>query len=258
MRRSKRYMAGIMAGVVMAGHVTCYAIGGVGDVVVDPTNLIQNTLTATNSLRQVAQQAQMISNQIQQIAHAYTQVRQGVTNLTAIPLQLSNEISQLMDEYNRLLQEAQGITYQYNAVRGQFERLYDAARNGNGMNMLGYTNQLISQLRQAAGTAMQSQGVVTRLRSEQSALRRALAASESAQGNLAVQQAGNQVAGVIAEQQAQLIELIAASERTQTSFLAAQAALDEASRANAQRTMQGWGTCTDCADAGVRELPKLH
>ena len=234
-----------------------YALFGVGDVVLDPTNLIQNTLTATNMIRQVAQQAQQLANEATQITHQIQQIQQGATNLVRLPLAMSGELADILAQYQQLLQQSQGIAYQYSAVQGQFERLYGALQRPQPSDMVGYAQQLATQLRQASGAAMQSQAMVERLAAGRASLRRALASSESAAGNLQVQQAGNQLTGVLATQQAQLIELIAATGRAETSMLAAQATLDEAARTNAAHAMQGWGRCDSCGQ-GLKALPKLH
>jgi type IV secretion system protein TrbJ len=239
------------------GARPAYAIFGVGDVVLDPTNLIQNTLTAANMIRQVAQQAQQLTNEATQIANQMQQIQQGATNLARLPLAMSQELADLLGQYQQILGQAQGIAYQYGAVQGQFERLYGALQRGQPRDMVVYAQQLVAQLRQASGAAMQSQAVVERLAAGRASLRRALAASEAATGNLQVQQAGNQLAGMLATQQAQLIELIAATGRAETSLLAAQATLDEASRTNSAHAMQGWGRCDGCGQ-GLTALPKLH
>jgi len=44
-----------------------HAIFGFGDIVIDPTNLIQNALTATRTLQQVTDQARMLRNQVTQM-----------------------------------------------------------------------------------------------------------------------------------------------------------------------------------------------
>jgi P-type conjugative transfer protein TrbJ len=250
-------MYSALLGVLALGARPAYAIFGIGDVVLDPTNLIQNTLTATNAIRQVAQQAQQLTNEATQIANQIQQIQQGTTNLARLPLALSQELAGLLGQYQQYLSQAQGIAYQYSTVQGQFDRLYGALQRRQPQHMVVYAQQLVAQLRQASGAAMQSQAVVERLAAGRTSLQRVLAASEAASGNLEVQQAGNQLVGVLATQQAQLIELMATTGRAQTSLIAAQATFDEASRSNAVHAMTGWGRCDSCGQ-GLRALPKLH
>jgi P-type conjugative transfer protein TrbJ len=193
----------------------------------------------------------MIANQIQQLRHQ-------ATELTRLPMSLTSELNQLWGEYQALMRQAQGITYQYGAVKSQVEGLYNQARNMNPAGVMNYAAQLASQLRSATNTAMESQAIVEKLQRSQAAVQRAIAASEGAVGNLQVEQAGNQLQAAMAQQQAGLIELIAASNRAEASWLGAQAALDEMARRQAQESMRGWGKCTNCERAGVQSLPALH
>ncbi len=234
-----------------------FGVFGIGDVVIDPTNLVQTTLTAVNTARSVAQQATALVKQATQIANQIKQLENDATNLVTIPVQMSAELTAVLGQYQALLRQAEGLAYDYSSVRDHYERLFDAARRGRLTSLPGYTAQLMTQLRQASGQAVQSQAILQRLSSHQGTLRRALAASEAAQGNLAVQQAGNQLSGVLATQQADLLHLLSTTGRAQVSLLAAQAALDDAARANAQGAMQGWGVCQHCK-AGLRAFPRLH
>lgn len=234
-----------------------WAVFGIGDVVIDPTNLIQTTVTALNSVKEVANQAKSLVNEATQIANQIKQLENDVTNLTQIPLHMSNELHDVLTQYQEVMSQVQGLSYDYHSIRDQFERLFSAPRSGQPVSLPSYTAQLMTQIRQASGQAVQAQAILQRLASQRSAMKRALAASESARGNLEVQQASNQLSGVLAAQQANLLEVLTTTSRAQVSFIAAQTALDEAARANADNAMRNWGVCSSCNE-GLRALPSLR
>ena len=70
-------LAALTAACVLAFGIAqpAHALFGVGDIVLDPTNLVQNTLTAVrtleqinNQIRQLQNEAQMLINQARNLA----------------------------------------------------------------------------------------------------------------------------------------------------------------------------------------------
>src|SRR5262245_34307889 len=100
----------------LALPVPSFAIFGVGDIVSDPLNLVQNTATALRSWISNANEILQIDNQIQSLAHE-------VQELARLPLSMVQEIEDSMATYNNLLGMAKGIGYSVQSSMAQFEAL---------------------------------------------------------------------------------------------------------------------------------------
>ena len=79
-----------------------HAIFGFGDIVIDPTNLIQNALTATRTLQQVTDQARMLRNQ--------------VTQMTRLGIYVGEDFERTLSDLNRLTHQARGLTYRIDEI----------------------------------------------------------------------------------------------------------------------------------------------
>ena len=248
-------IVGVLAVVasLIAGPRPGYALFGVGDIVFDPTNLIQNTLTAIRTLQSNLNEATQIANDIRMIANQVQQLANEALNLATLPLSLLQDLQAQLQGYAALLRQAQGLSFQLGSIAAQYEQLYGTVGQParSSAALLQQASQWTQQLRQASATAMQVQSVWERLTGQQTRLQLALTASDTAQGNLQVSQATNQLLGVMAEQQASLQQILAASSRAEVSLLAMQAAQDEAARANAAHFMDGFTTMTPVQGIGI-------
>ncbi len=107
-------VASVLAlGVVQPAH----ALFGVGDIVLDPTNLVQNTLTAVRTLEQ-------INNQVQQLQHEAQMLINQARNLTSLPFNVVNRLRSTLATTERLIAEAQGLAYDVANIDREFARLY--------------------------------------------------------------------------------------------------------------------------------------
>ncbi|MGE3537832.1 MAG: P-type conjugative transfer protein TrbJ [Candidatus Tectimicrobiota bacterium] len=257
-----RRIVGVLALVasLLAGPRPGAALFGVGDIVFDPTNLLQNTLTALRTLQsnlneatQIAHQVRMVANQVQQLTNQVQQLAHEAQNLATLPLSLWQDLQAQLQTYTALLHQAQGISFQLNQVPAQIAQLYATAGQParSSAALLQQASRWTQQLQQASATAMQVQSVWERLTGQQTRLQRALTASDTAGGNLQVSQATNQLLGVLAEQQGSLQQMLAASGRAEASLLALQAAQDEAARAQAAHFMDGFTTMTPVQGIGI-------
>ncbi|MGE3350054.1 MAG: P-type conjugative transfer protein TrbJ [Ramlibacter sp.] len=250
-----RHIVGVLAVVasLLAGPRLGSALFGVGDIVFDPTNLLQNTLTAIRTLQSNLNEATQIANDVRMIANQGQQLAYEGQNLATLPLSLWHDLQAELRTYTRLLQQAQGLSFQLNQVPAQIAQLYATAGHParSSAALLQQASQWTQQLRQASATAMQVQSVWERLTGQQGQIQRALTASDTAQGNLQVSQATNQLLGVLAAQQGSLQQILAASSRAEASLLAMQAAQEEAARANATHFMDGFTTMTPVQGIGI-------
>tara|TARA_R110002051_G_scaffold61116_2_gene111883 strand:- start:723 stop:1100 length:378 start_codon:yes stop_codon:yes gene_type:complete len=82
-----------------------HALLGVGDVVIDPTNLVQNILTATHTLEQ-------INNQIQQLQHEAQMLVNQAEDLKRLDYASTQHLKRLLERIDTLMREAGEVTYE--------------------------------------------------------------------------------------------------------------------------------------------------
>jgi P-type conjugative transfer protein TrbJ len=234
-----------------------YAVFGVGDIVFDPTNLVQNTLTAFRTLQATLNQARQIANEVTMIANQVTQLHNEARNLASSPVSLLGTLTGSLEQYTSTLRDAEGMTYHLGSLTTQFNTVYPTFGQPavSSATLVSQATQWSQQVRAALQGAMQAQSIVGRLTQLQGRLQTAMGASQAATGNLQVSQATNQLLGLMAEQTASLQQIVAASGRAEASLIAAQAASDDAARANAKHFMQGF---TDYTPGKGPGLPKLR
>jgi P-type conjugative transfer protein TrbJ len=213
-----------------------HAIGilGIGDIVHDPINLVQNAATALRTAQSNANEVILINNQARSLLNEAKQ-------LTNLPLDLVNDIQGTIADYYGVLQQGQGLAYQAQSSLQQFEQLYNSGWGGNG-GMMAKAQVLVAQVRNASRIATQAQAVYDRLCLQQSTVNKLMTASQASIGTLQASQAGNQLLGVLASQNASMQELVATQARLQVSVAMDQALRDEASQANMQQWLANWPT----------------
>jgi P-type conjugative transfer protein TrbJ len=169
--------------------------------VFDPTNYAQNILQATRALEQ-------INNQIRQI-------EQQAQMLTRNRLQLSPELSQSIDQARQLFSTAQGLTFQVNQMSQQLHQLYPETWENFDLGQIGdRTEQWLSQDRAAIESSMQAEARAAQsIQDMQGRIDRALQSSADAEGQTGVGQATNQLLGINAAQLAEIHALLIAQGR---------------------------------------------
>jgi P-type conjugative transfer protein TrbJ len=193
----------------------------------------QAVLTQLNTLRQVAQQAQMIENQVQQLAY---QAR----SVASLPLSLVRQIQNQMSTYTALLQHAKGIAFDITNAGQQFDALYQTG--GLPAETLARMQAMLGQVHDAARFAVEATAVFDRICAQQTNLTDALNASAAAQGETSAIQAQTQVLGVMADQQASLQQVLAAQARVQTSWYTMQTTIADQAAQEAAGRMGTLGT----------------
>jgi P-type conjugative transfer protein TrbJ len=240
------------------------AVFGVGDVVYDPSNFLENLLTEINTFqttvnqgRQIANEVQMLANQVTQITNQSTQIAHQVKNLTTLDGSILDRLGSTITAMVGVLHTAEGLTYTLGDMQGQFETLYpqfgQAARPLRDLGpQITRWNQ---QVRDAMQDAMRAQSVAEHLTADQATLEQAMTASQAAEGNLQVSQAANQLSGLMTTQLMRLEQVTAATGRVLASDLGKQAAEADAARARAQYLLHGLGTTST---APLAELPAFQ
>ena len=189
-------------------------------VVYDPSNYVQNVLTAARSLQQITNQITSLQNEAQMLIN---QAR----NLASLPYSSLQQLQQSVQKTQQLLQQAQNIAFDVQQIDRAFQTKY-----GN-VPMSGTDAQLVADARSrwqntvgGLQDAMRTQAtVVGNLSTNSTQMSALVGASQSATGALQATQAGNQLLALQAQQLADLTAVVAANGRAQ--------ALTDAERATA-------------------------
>lgn len=206
-------------------------------VVIDPTNLAQNLMTAANTLEQINNQIKQLQNQAQSLMNQ-------AKNLTGLDFSALNELRAALSATNRLIQQAQGLAFNVQQMETQFQQLYPesfSATVSSGQMVLDarkrWTNSL-DALRTA--TKVQSQAVQN-FASDESTLTDLVNRSQSAVGALQATQATNQLLALQARQSIQAQQLQITQDRAAALEQARQIAVQERAR-EVRRRFMGVGT----------------
>lgn len=214
-----------------------HALFGVGDIVLDPTNLVQNTLTAVRTLEQ-------INNQIQQLQNEAQMLMNQARNLASLPFNVVNRLRSNLATTQRLIAQAQGLAYDVTSIDRDFARLYpdQYAATVSGNQMYLDAQERWKNTLSGLQTAMRMQAQVSQnLAQDESALADLVSQSQSATGALQAMQATNQLLALQAKQSIQAQQLQITQDRAASLELARQAAATERAR-EVRRRFLGTGT----------------
>jgi P-type conjugative transfer protein TrbJ len=179
--------------------------------VIDPANLVQNSLTAARTLQEV-------NNQIKQLANEATMLINDARNLATLPFNIVSQLKQTLALTNQLVAKAQGIGFQISQANVQFARYYPPTYWGvTGPSMAADSYQRWLHALQALTTtvSMQSQAAQN-LGSDEYALAALVNESQGAIGIVQAAQATNQLLALQSRQSIQDQQLRLTQDRTAT------------------------------------------
>ncbi|SDH78522.1 P-type conjugative transfer protein TrbJ [Pseudomonas flavescens] len=205
--------------------------------VIDPTNLVQNTLTAIRTMEMIENQINQLQNEAQML------VNQG-RNLASLPFNVVNRLHSTLATTDRLIAQAQGLAFEVQSMDQEFARLYPEqyAATVSGNQMYQDAQQRWRNTLGGLQTAMQMQAQVSQnLTEDKSVLTDLVGQSQSATGALQAQQATNQLLALQAKQSIQAQQLQLTQGRATALELARQAAAVERGREVTRRFL-GSGT----------------
>ncbi|MGV1764072.1 P-type conjugative transfer protein TrbJ [Rhizobium rhizogenes] len=199
-------------------------------IVYDPTNYVQNVLTAARSLEQ-------INNQITSLQNQATSLINQARNLASLPFSSLQQLQQSVQRTQQLLQQAQRIAYDVQNIDQAFRTTYGTA------SMSATDQQLVAQAKErwqntvsGLQDAMRVQaGVVGNIDTNRSQMSALVGQSQGATGALQATQAGNQLLALQAQQLADLTAVVAANGRAQAMQSAEQATAAEQGREQRRR-----------------------
>jgi type IV secretion system protein TrbJ len=204
-------------------------------VVIDPTNLAQNILTAAHTLEQ-------INNQIRQLQNEAQSLMNEARNLASLPFNVVNRLRSNLDTTRQLITQARGLAFDIQNMDQQFAQLYPEqyAATVSGNQMFQDAHQRWQNTLQGLQTAMRMQAQVSQnLNQDEGVLADLVDQSQSATGALQAMQATNQLLALQAKQSIQTQQLQLTQGRAASLELARQAAAIERGREVTRRFLGG-------------------
>ena len=203
-----------MRAINVVGLMSVLAFGVSGPawaqwVVLDPVNLVQNTLTALRTLDE-------INNQISQLANEANMLLNESRNLSPLNFSVLSSLLTTLGTTNRLLMQTQGLAFNLQRAQAQFSQSYPTRYTGAVNNaQLQQAAQLRSSnsleaLRTTVDMQSQSQ---QNFASDQTNLSDLVNHSQGAAGALEAIQSTNQILALNARQTIQAQQLTVAQDR---------------------------------------------
>jgi len=227
----RRIIAILMAGAAIGTYAPpAEAIFGVGDIVIDPTNLIQNILTALNTLEQ-------INNQIEQLQNEAQMLINQAEDLASLDHDSLADLVRILEEIDALIREGDEITYEVEESERRYEETFpESYEDLTNAEMVVRATDQWKLSRRAFGNSIRTQSsIVTAIAASRETLETLVQESQSAGGNLAVSQAGNQLLALSVEQQMQMQTLMASHYRMIATEEARRLAIEEQARVRHKR-----------------------
>ena len=165
--------------------------------VIDVANLAQNVLIAARALQQ-------INNQIQSLQNEATMLENMARNLSSLNISQLGGITNDLQQISTLMNQAQGISFNVQAVEAAFQQLYPQSF-GTGTTIPQLLTDAQSRWQNARSAFQQTMQVQSHIaqtvQSDTVKLASLVNASQGAQGNLQVSQATNQLLALSIKQQ---------------------------------------------------------
>lgn len=231
-RRFRSYAAAFGASLLAAplAFVPPLAPPAYAVIVFDPSNYVQNVLTASRSLQQITNQITSLQNEAQML------INQG-RNLASLPFSSLQQIQQSVQRTQHLLNQAQNIAFDVQKVDQIFSQKYA------NVSLSATDRQLVADARSrwhntigGLQDAMRVQaGVVGNIETNRTQMSALVGQSQGATGALQATQAGNQILALQSQQLSDLLGLLAANGRASTLSQAERAAAADQGREQRRR-----------------------
>lgn len=185
------------------------------EVVIDPTNLVQNTISALKMIESVINEATMIANQLEQIRvliQNTTNYPEGVWDREALPRLL---------RLGRIIEQEQALAYTLSNVDGLFRERFPGYRPVTdwAREYDSWTRTTLDTLRGTLDAVrLHGEGFAA----EQARIESLTALSDSAVGRMQAVQTGNMIAAEQVQQLVKLRQLVMAQVNAQNVYMAGQ------------------------------------
>jgi P-type conjugative transfer protein TrbJ len=239
------------AAVVLVTVVTpASAISGVGDIVYDPINYVENLRSAIASVEEIANQYTQIQNQFTQLANEAKNLTADHTNIAGLRTAFQNLLN--MNNY------INGLISDYTRAQAAWDRTYPKFSNYNGkMSATDYANH-VAQTWQNTNLALLNSATTNAIVVSNRGITKAtvdnlLANSDTSAGALQAAQIGHKLAATQVEQLAELTQIVAQSADAQAGYSRYQMDKDDQSQKEAD-SMQQLQNVNNPPSTGVGEL----
>lgn len=191
--------------------------------VVDPTNLVQNALTAARTLEQINNQIKSLQNE--------------ATNLIKLGKTFAPELTERLEQISELMQDAKLVALRVQETRDRLDELYKGDwLDANYLELAKNADDRLDASREALRTSLILQAqVVEQIQDDQATLKNIAEASQDAEGALGAQQATNELLAFQAAQNMRLQNLLVAQSRADALEQARQMEALAAARAERKR-----------------------
>jgi P-type conjugative transfer protein TrbJ len=197
----------------------------------DAANLVQNTTTAFNSVKQVYNSSQQLIAEYNIFRSTVTQIENQVKNLQRIPkgLNLFDTLLAYGNRIDALLSQTNTLSFELDQAVRDFDQLYrQAAQLTSAHNALQLRQQLLNARLEASGMAVKMQSVRTNLADLYNRIAALLNGSWTAVGNLDSQQIAAQQQALLLHSQREAQAMIAAAQRLEAQRQAEDVVLQQA------------------------------
>ena len=208
----RRLISGLAAGIAVLSLGSASVPAFAQWIVFDPTNYVQNVLTAARELSQV-------NNEIQGLENQATMLINEAKNLASLPYSSLAALDQSIGQTQQLLSQAQNIAYSVTTIDQAFTKTYPQAYSSSTSSQQLVTDAQTRWQNSLAGfqDAMRVQaGAVQNLSNTQTQINALISASQGASGALQAAQSGNQIAALETRQLADLTAVMASIARAQS------------------------------------------
>jgi len=233
--RLSRHLVAVIAIILLAAP----SVSGYASIVLDPTNLIQNTISALKAIESVINEVQMIANQVKQIENLVQNTRSyaGVWDQEALPR---------LTRLGQIIEQEQAIAYAMAGMDRVFRERYPGYRPITDW-AAAYDQWTRTTLDTLRGSLAAVRLHADDFADEQRRIQTLTALSDSAEGRMQAIQAGNMLAAEQIQQLSKLRQLMMAQINAQNVYMANQTNRD----AQRAATQQEW------IKNGNREAPVL-
>jgi P-type conjugative transfer protein TrbJ len=223
--RLSRQLVAAMAITLIAGASSAW---GYAAVVLDPTNLIQNTISALKAIESVINEVEMIANQIKQIENLVQNTRgyAGVWDREALPRLI---------RLGQIIEQEQALAYAMAGMDRVFKERYPGYKPVTDW-AAAYDQWTRTTLDTLRGSLSAVRLHSDDFANEQRRIQTLTALSDSAEGRMQAIQAGNMLAAEQVQQLAKLRQLMMAQINAQNVYMANQTNRD----AQRAATQQEW------------------
>jgi P-type conjugative transfer protein TrbJ len=210
--------------------------------VIDPANLVQNIISAIESLATVANQAVQLEHEVQQLANE-------AQNLQSFPSTISGGVlGQYLTQYASLvgtMQGIDGIARNLATLTAQYDATFPATSLATGplsyANVMTQLSGWLTQSRSVYQGAYQTQAqVMSTLGADSGNVAGLLQQSGRSSGALDAIQAGNLLTGQVASQLMKMNQQMAATNQAQMNWIAQQTQLLAQTQQTTQAQLAGY------------------